>query len=102
MGVDFWIVLKWWGTLFFVGAIAFPLTKKLFSSWYDQGYFFAKAVGLALVTYLVYILGIIHLLPFTVISVAAGLALTFFLGVFDDLVGSGSLIRRFFHMSGIV
>ena len=35
MGNDFWIVVQWWGTLFLVGAVAFPLTKRLFSSWFN-------------------------------------------------------------------
>ncbi len=89
MGADFWIVVQWWGTLFLMGAVAFPLTKTLFSGlgsdlgkgqtpakgqtptpgWYDRGYLFSKAVGMAVVTYLVYLLGILHVAPFTATTV---------------------------------
>ena len=37
---DFWIVVRWWGTLLLFGAAAYPLTRRLFSSWFDEGYFF--------------------------------------------------------------
>jgi YYY domain-containing protein len=81
MGGDYWIVIKWWGTLFLIGAVAFPLTKKLFSSWYDRGYFFAKAVGMAAVTFLVYLAGILHIFPFTAPTVAWALAVVFVCGM---------------------
>ena len=82
MSADFWIVLQWWGTLLLIGAMAFPFTKKLFSSWWDWGYFFAKAVGMAFVTYFVYLMGIIHVLPFTSMSIFAGLTTLFVIGIF--------------------
>lgn len=81
MGNDFWVVVQWWGTLFLVGAGAFPLTKLLFASWYDRGYLFAKAVGLALVTYLVYILATLHLVPFGVPSILLSLGVVFAVGL---------------------
>ncbi len=81
MGADFWIVLRWWGTLFLVGAVAFPLTKRLFSTWYDQGYFFSKAVGMAVVTWIVFVLGTIKLLPFTNITISFSLFTLFIIGI---------------------
>jgi uncharacterized membrane protein len=77
MGSDFWIVVQWWGTLFLVGALAFPLTKRLFSSWHDYGYLFAKAVGMVLVTYLVYVAGVFHIAPFTTVTVLAAMGVVF-------------------------
>ncbi len=82
MGADFWIVLQWWAVLFLVGAIAFPLTKRLFADWWDGGYFFAKAVGMAVVTYLVYLVGSLRLLPFTQMTVWVGLGVVFVVGLF--------------------
>jgi len=81
MGTDFWIVLQWWGTLFLVGAVAFPLTKQLFSSWHDRGYFFSKAVGMAVVTYLVYLLGMLHIAPFVPITIVVVLTVVFLFGL---------------------
>ncbi|MBP9814293.1 hypothetical protein KBC80_03805 [Candidatus Woesebacteria bacterium] len=78
---DLWIVVRWWGTIFLVGAAAFPLTKQLFSSWYDHGYFFAKAVGLAVVGWIVLALGMARIAPFTSTTVLMVVAGMFVLGV---------------------
>lgn len=81
MGNDFWIVVQWWGTLFLIGAAAFPVTKLLFASWYDRGYLFSKAAGLAIVTYLVYVLSMTHAVPFGVPSIFLSLGTVFFAGL---------------------
>ncbi len=86
---DFWIVCQWWGTLFLVGAAAYPFTKLLFGTpgrgagiaWYDHGYLFTKAVGMAMVTYIIYIGGMTHLLPFTIGAVWGALILLFVGGI---------------------
>ncbi len=79
---DFWWVLRWWGTLFFVGAAAYPLTRRLFSGWHDQGYIFSKAVGFAAVTWLVYVLGTARLAPFTQLTIMGAIIGVFTLGIF--------------------
>ncbi len=107
MGADFWIVIQWWGTLFLVGAAAFPLTKTLFkgrwipgsfgktqdkqarddneTGWFDQGYLFSKAVGMAVVTWIVYVLGTLHILPFTSWSIIISLVALFVIGLILQL-----------------
>ncbi len=88
---DVLLVFQWWGTLFLVGAAAYPITKILFGGptsprlrgapfaggratrsaaerdegWFDGGFLFTKAVGMAIVTFLVYLLATTRLLPFT-------------------------------------
>lgn len=87
---DFWLVLRWWGTLFFVGAAAYPLTKRLFSRWHDAGYFFAKAVGFAVVTWVVYVLGTARIAPFTVLTVTASVLGTFLVGILLHQLSPGA------------
>lgn len=77
---DLQLVFQWWGTLFLVGAAAYPLTRRLFRNWFDGGYLFAKAVGMATVTYIVYLLGVIHVLPFTQGTVWFSLGAVFAIG----------------------
>ncbi|MBI5619458.1 hypothetical protein HY950_00670 [Candidatus Gottesmanbacteria bacterium] len=97
MGSDFFIVLRFWGTLFLVGAAAFPLTKALFgrsmtgsrpvssdAGWWDGGYFFSKAVGMAVVTWIVYAMGTVQIVPFTHISILFSLGLVFILGLLPN------------------
>ena len=81
MGNDIWIVLQWWGTLFLVGAVAFPLTKRLFNNWLDQGYLFSKAVGMAVITWIVYVLGTLHVMPFSVWSIVVAMVVLFIGGL---------------------
>ncbi|MFZ5845147.1 MAG: DUF2298 domain-containing protein [Patescibacteria group bacterium] len=87
MGADFFLVVKWWTTLFLVGVAAFPLTRRLFRGWWDQGYLFSKAVGMAVVAWLVYALGTVKLLPFTVPTVALVTIFLFAIGVVLQVTG---------------
>ena len=66
-----WILttLQWYFPLLIIGIIFTPLTKKVFRSFkYDLGYPFAKTLGIILLSYLVYVLGIIKVLPFSRLS----------------------------------
>ena len=80
-GSDFWIVVNWWIVLFLFGAAGFPLSKRLFSGWNDCGYFFSKAVALAVVTWIVYVLGTAKLIPFSVVSISLALVGVFLGGI---------------------
>lgn len=79
---DIFLVIRWWGTLFLIGAAAYPMARRMFAGWYDQGYFFAKAVGLSSVTWIVYVLGTAKISPFAPLSIGASIISVFLLGVF--------------------
>ncbi len=83
---DIFIVLQWWSALFLVGAVAYPLTKRLFPFWFDSGYVFAKAVGFAVVSYLVYLTGSLHFLPFSVVTIYSMMGVCFAGGFITILV----------------
>ncbi len=57
--------ITWYGYLFIVGLIFYPLTAKLFPSFVDYGYPFAKTIGIIVGSYILFILGILHIIPFT-------------------------------------
>ncbi len=79
MGSDFWIVVYWWTIVFLFGAIGFPLARSLFTSWWDQGYALAKAVGLAFGTWGVWVLASLHIVPFSQASII-GVCVVLFIG----------------------
>jgi len=83
---DIVLVLQWWAALFLVGAAAFPLTKRLFRNWFDRGYFFSKAVGMATASYLIYLLGTLHILPFTNLTIVVALGGVFALGMMGVMI----------------
>ncbi len=78
---DVLIVLRFWGALFLIGAAAFPVTKLLFPHWHDRGYLFSKAVGLGIVTWIVYILGLSRLAEFRAETIYAAITIVFVAGV---------------------
>ena len=57
--------LAWWFSLEVVGFVAFPLTFLLFGGLRDRGYTLAKIVGLIFVGYVLWLTGVVGLLPFT-------------------------------------
>lgn len=71
MGEDLPIVFGWWVTVWVFGAAAFPLVRRGFGKWFDQGYFLSKAVGLMLVTFGVWWLAALHVLAFSWVSILA-------------------------------
>jgi YYY domain-containing protein len=81
MGNDMVSVCIWWGTLFLVGAAGYPLTRVLFRSWQTQGYLLAKATGLVCVSYLVWLMASLHILPFGLPSIITSLLVVFVGGV---------------------
>ncbi|MFC1626885.1 DUF2298 domain-containing protein [Patescibacteria group bacterium] len=92
MGTDLWLVVQWWAVLFLFGVVAYPITRIFFSHWWDQGYGLSKAVGLAVVTYIVWLGAMAHILPFSVLSIAFALGVTFVFGLL--MQGGVTLIKQ--------
>ena len=66
---DFQFVLQWWWVLFIIGIIFLPLSQYLFSNFADRGYIFSKTIALACISYGVFLLGIVHFLPFSITTI---------------------------------
>ena len=63
--LDITYVMGWWLMIFFVGLTSFPLTWKLLGKLFDGGYGVAKIVGIAIPSYLMFLLSTLHILPFS-------------------------------------
>lgn len=61
----FTTVITWYLYLLFIGIVFTPLAKKLFGSFFDFGYPFAKTIGIIVLSYTIFVLGIIKLIPFS-------------------------------------
>ncbi|MDZ4228501.1 MAG: DUF2298 domain-containing protein [Candidatus Levybacteria bacterium] len=57
-------IFQWWATFFFIGIIFMPITSLIFPTFFDKGYVFAKIIGIAFISYAVFILGFLKILPF--------------------------------------
>ncbi len=77
------ITLQWYITLLIIGVVFTPLTKKIFKSFnFDFGYPFAKTLGIILLSYLIFVLGIIKIAPFSRFSLIFALCLFAILNFF--------------------
>jgi YYY domain-containing protein len=73
---DIIAVTQWWATLFLIGLLFLPLTNFLFDRFIDKGYLFSKILGAALTTFVIYIFGVVHVIPFSQINSYGLLAVT--------------------------
>ena len=70
------ITLQWYLALLVIGIVFTPLTKKVFKSFkFDLGYPFAKTLGIILLSYFVFVLGIVKILPFSRLALIFSLCL---------------------------
>ena len=70
------ITLQWYVALLVIGIVFTPLTKKVFKSFnFDFGYPFAKTLGILLLSYFVFVLGIVKVLPFDRLALIFSLCL---------------------------
>ncbi len=67
---DFYSVLQWWSVLFLLGVGFLPLTFLLFKKFFDKGYIFSKLLGLGITGYVIMLLGMLHIVAFTTLSIS--------------------------------
>ena len=66
---DIFFIIKWWLVLFTIGIIFLPLTIAIFKNFFDKGYIFARILGMVLISYVVFVIGILKILPFTELTI---------------------------------
>jgi uncharacterized membrane protein len=80
-----WILtaLNWYLVLLVIGAIFFPLTKRIFSRFsFDFGYPFSKTLAIIFLSYVIYVFGTIKILPFNRLSLIFILCLFIIINLF--------------------
>lgn len=89
---DLLAVLTWWAYIFLIGVSFLPLGHHFFSEFKDKGYIFSKTIGIAVISYIVFILSYFKLLVFDRASVLGILA---FMGIllWAIFIKSGKLKR---------
>ncbi|QQS39015.1 hypothetical protein IPM62_00135 [Candidatus Woesebacteria bacterium] len=71
MGSDSTYILWWWFLFLFLSLSSLPLMSLLFQKFLDVGYGFSKTLGLLFVSYLVFLVSIFKIAPFTQITIVA-------------------------------
>jgi len=77
IGGDTLFVAIWWLSLLVIGSVFLPLTVKVFDSFFDRGYIYSKTVGLVILTFLIWLLSSLKILPFNSISIYLLIAIVF-------------------------
>jgi uncharacterized membrane protein len=93
---DFKYIFVWWLTIFSLSTLSLPLIFLLFKKFWDQGYIFAKTFSLFTLSYFLLVLGILHFLPFTLISIYLLIAL-FLLFDFFLIKKNSAFFKNSFH-----
>ena len=62
---DFLLVFAWWVIVGGLGLVFLPLTFHFFGSFWDKGYSLSKIIALLVISYFVWLLGSLKILPFT-------------------------------------
>jgi uncharacterized membrane protein len=70
-------VIKWFLVFLAVGTAFLPLTFSLFSNLRDKGYIFSKIIGLAMLSYFVFVFATLKIFKFSEFSVFASLFVFF-------------------------
>ncbi|HLB95491.1 MAG TPA: DUF2298 domain-containing protein [Patescibacteria group bacterium] len=61
---EYLIFLKWWVYLLIIGLIFLPLASRIFSKFFDKGYLYSKVLGLAIPSFILWLLSSLRLVPF--------------------------------------
>ena len=64
MNYDLFYLFSWWFLVFVLGTTFLPLTFFFFKKFFDSGYIFAKILSFLLITWSVWLLGSLKILPF--------------------------------------
>lgn len=66
---DVIFVFKWALYLFLIGVIFLPFSFALFPNFKDKGYIFSKILGIGLISYFIFIVGLLKIIPFGEFSI---------------------------------
>lgn len=66
---DFNLIFTWWFVFLVIGLCFLPVTTLLFNKFWDRGYIFSKVIGSVVLAYLVLVLGIAHIMPFSRLTI---------------------------------
>jgi len=64
MMTDFFVIFYWWLLIGVLGLLFFPLILPIFKNFWDKGWVFSKIAAIIVISYFVFVLGRLHILPF--------------------------------------
>ena len=81
---DILLFSQWYIMLLLLGLLFLPITQRLFSTLFDGGYIFAKVIGTITISYIIFTLSTLHILPFSAPTV---IVIALLLGILPNVPG---------------
>lgn len=75
-------IFYWWFVCFALGLAIIPITTIIFADFFDKGYPLAKIISLGVITYIVWVVGMSKLFPFSNVLILAIICIVSFLSIF--------------------
>lgn len=75
-------IFQWWAVLLVLGVVFLPTTKLLFPRSPDIFYVFSKIIGLGAISYILFLFGTLHILPFTLVSIFGVLLISLIINIY--------------------
>lgn len=69
MFADLKFIIFWWLNIFFLSTLSWPFVFTFFNKLWDKGYVFSKIISISILTYVLFVFGILKVLPFTTSSI---------------------------------
>jgi uncharacterized membrane protein len=79
---DILYILRWFFTFFVISVTFLPLTFSLFNKFSDKGYIFSKIIGVGILSYLVFILGVLKIVTFSFPTILISIIFLFCINYF--------------------
>lgn len=80
MWQDFLMLVVWWGVWLVFGGIGYLYSARIFDGWSGKGYAFGKILGVIMVSFVAWLLGMGRLMPFGVESILVSSVMVFAIG----------------------
>lgn len=88
-------IAVWWFLTVLLGVATFPLVSRVCHSLPDKGYSAAKASGIVIATYFIWLLPSLKLMPFGAVAISISLAIVLLLSLLAGKWGSSPADRDF-------
>lgn len=79
---DLFNIAQWWLVFFFLGITFLPMTILLLADFFDQGYIFAKILGLLLLSFFIWLAASFKLLTFSFLNLFLLMILAFLINLY--------------------
>lgn len=91
--IDLLYTLKWWGMVFSIGIIFFPITWAIFKKFFGLGYALGKTLAIVIISYTTFILSVLSITKFSISNLYLYLFLFLTANIYIFFKNKNSIIK---------